>query len=1003
MFALILAHFVAALCAPMLVRWWGSKAFLPLALPSAVSVAWLASKAPQVHAGGHDHPHHAVGQGSAGLPPAVTESWTWVRQLGMNLDFRLDSLSWVLAMVVVFVGTLVLVYCVGYFSDDEKGLGLFAGSLTAFAGAMLGLVTTDNMLVLYVFWEITSVLSFLLIGHRITSRHSRSAAMEALVITASGGLAMLVGIIGLGQAASTYRISQIMAHPPEPSTLVTASVVLLLAGAITKSAMVPFHFWLPGAMAAPTPVSAYLHAAAMVKAGIYLIARFAPAFADLDVWKWTVLLLGGPTMLLGAWRSLRQVDIKLVLAYGTVSQLGFLVMVVGHGTRDAALAGLTLLVAHALFKGSLFLIVGAIDHCTGTRDLRRLSGLARTMPILFVTACISAASMAGLPPLLGFVSKEGAYTVFNPVEHGWASVEAVTFAFILVGSMMTFAYSARFLWGAFRTQRTKPDMPVHAPGFWLQFSPAVLALGTITLGLLSKTLLEPVLANYAGWWPESEHPLHLGLWHGWTPVLAFTALTFAVGALLHWRRRQINSFQRGVAAMELPGAERAFLLSMRSVDRLALGVTGASQRGSLPVTLGMIFAVAVAVPVGVFAWQDVPFPTQFKLMDSWAQLGVALVTAGAAIWAALSTRRLRAVILAGVTGYGSAALFMLYGAPDLALTQLMVESISIVVFILVLRRMAGSFPDAPRTGERVARVVISAAVACTLAVVALVAAASRMHYPASTGLLETAYTKGGGHNVVNVILVDTRGWDTMGEIAVVLVCATGVASLIFLREEVLDTARAAASASRTRRNVHHEPDTLGSRWLADASRMKDSRRSAVLEVVTRLVFHSMLVWSLFVLLVGHDEPGGGFAGGLIATLALTVRYLAGEGDELRAAAPVLSGTLMGAGLFLAVTTGVLGMLAGGEPLQSWVFDIPVPLLGNLHLVTPAFFDIGVYLVVLGMGVGLLTSLGDGVDQQIAAEREESDRDALSRHADDEFVRYGLRHTERPIERPEVDA
>ncbi|WP_462417308.1 Na+/H+ antiporter subunit A [Kytococcus sp. Marseille-QA3725] len=1003
MFALILAHLVAALCAPVLVRALGSRAFLPLSLPSVAAVVYLVSKTPVVHGGAADHPHHAVGEGLGALPPAVTESWSWVPQLGMDLVFRLDALSWLLAMVVAAIGTLVLVYCVGYFEDDEPGLGLFAGSLTAFAGAMLGLVTTDNLVVLYVFWELTSVLSFLLIGHRITSRHSRSAAMEALVITASGGLAMLVGIIGLGQAAGTYSISGLLADPPAAGTLVTASVVLLLAGAITKSAMVPFHFWLPGAMAAPTPVSAYLHAAAMVKAGIYLIARFAPAFSHLEVWQWTVLLLGGPTMLLGAWRSLRQVDIKLVLAYGTVSQLGFLVLVVGHGTQDAARAGLVLLLAHALFKGSLFLVVGAIDHCTGTRDLRRLSGLSRSMPVLFVTACISAASMAGLPPLLGFVSKEGAYTVLNPVEHGWTTPTGLAFWFVLVGSMMTFAYSARFVWGAFRTQRTKPVTEVHAPGFFLQASPVVLAVGTVVLGLFSKTLLEPVVAHYAGFWPASEHPLHLGLWHGWNVVLLFTALTIAVGVVLHLARRQVNGFQRGLVALDLPGAQRGFLLSMRSVDRVALEVTGLFQRGSLPVTLGMIFLVAMVVPAVVMAVQGVPLPTDLRLMDSWAQLGVALVTTAAGIWAARSTRRLRAVILAGVTGYGSAVLFMLYGAPDLALTQLMVESISIVVFILVLRRMAGQFPDTPRPLEKVARVLISVGVAAVLFVVALVAANSRGHVPASRGLLETAYTKGGGHNVVNVILVDTRGWDTMGEIAVVLVCATGVASLVFLREEVLETARAAASFSRNRRSVHLEADTQGSRWLADASRMKTTRRSAVLEVLTRLVFHSMMLWSLFVLLVGHDAPGGGFAGGLLATLALTVRYLAGEADELRAAAPVLSGTLMGAGLFLAVSTGVLGMVAGGEPLQSWVFDLHLPLLGGLHLVTPAFFDIGVYLVVLGMGVGLLTSLGAGVDRQIEAERGESHRDALSRHADDEFVRYGLRHTERPVERPEFEA
>ncbi|MFC0359504.1 Na+/H+ antiporter subunit A [Kytococcus schroeteri] len=1003
MLVLILAHLVAALAAPWLVRAMGSRAFIPLSVPSLATVVYLVRQAATVHAGATDHPHHGVGHGSAGLPPAVTESWTWVPQLGMDLDFRLDGLSWLLAMVVAGVGTLVLLYCTGYFSDDEEGLGLFAGSLTAFAGAMLGLVTTDNMLVLYVFWELTSILSFLLIGHRITSRHSRSAAMEALVITAGGGLAMLVGIIGLGAATGSYSISNLLAHPPQADALVTTSVVLLLVGAFTKSAQVPFHFWLPGAMAAPTPVSAYLHAAAMVKAGIYLVARFAPAFAHLEVWQWAVLLLGGPTMLVGAYRSLRQVDIKLVLAYGTVSQLGFLVLVVGHGTQDAARAGLVLLLAHALFKGSLFLVVGAIDHCTGTRDLRRLSGLSRSMPLLFATACVSAASMAGLPPLLGFVSKEGAYTALDPTVHGWATREGVAFLVVLVGSMMTFAYSARFLCGAFRTQRTKPATPVHAPGFFLQASPALLAVGTIVLGLASGPLLEPVVGNYASFWPASEHPLHLGLWHGWTVVLAFTLLTYAVGVVLHLRRRQVNGFQRGVAALGLPGAERGFQLTMRAVDRGALAVTGLFQRGSLPVTLGMIFVVAVAVPVGVLLMQDVPMPEHYRLMDSWAQLGVAVVTAAAGVLAALSTRRLRAVVLAGVTGYGSAALFMLYGAPDLALTQLMVESISIVVFILVLRRMAGQFPDTPRRVEKVLRVLIAVGVAGVLTLVALVSAASRAHVPASAGLLETAYTKGGGHNVVNVILVDTRGWDTMGEIAVVLVCATGVASLVFLREEVLETARVAASATRTRRTMHLEADTEGSRWLADAVNMKHTRRSAVLEVVTRLVFHSMVVWSLYVLLVGHDAPGGGFAGGLIATLALTVRYLAGEADELRAAAPVLSGTLMGAGLGLAVTTGVLGMVAGGEPLQSWVFNLDVPVLGHLHLVTPAFFDVGVYLVVVGMGVGLLTSLGAGVDQQIESERGEGHRDALSRHADDEFHRYGLRHTDRPVERPEVDA
>ncbi|NEE23598.1 Na+/H+ antiporter subunit A, partial [Streptomyces sp. SID7499] len=320
------------------------------------------------------------------------------------LDLRLDALAELMVLLAAGVGALVLLYCASYFTDDTPQLGRFAGNLLAFAGAMLALVLADDLITLYVFWELTTVFSYLLIGHGSEHRHSRRSALQALVVTTFGGLAMLVGFLILGQAAGTYRISAIVADPPETTLAVSVAVVLVLCGALSKSAIWPFSMWLPNAMAAPTPVSAYLHAAAMVKAGVYLVARLAPAFADVPVWKPVVLVLGGATMLLGGWRALRLNDLKLVLAYGTVSQLGFLTLLAGTGNRDAALAAVAMILAHALFKAPLFLVTGIVDHAAGTRDLRKLSGIGRSLPYVAGVAVLAAASMAALPPLLGFAA-----------------------------------------------------------------------------------------------------------------------------------------------------------------------------------------------------------------------------------------------------------------------------------------------------------------------------------------------------------------------------------------------------------------------------------------------------------------------------------------------------------------------------------------------------------------------------------------------------------------------
>ena len=362
MLALVLAHFVAAAGAPVLVRTLGRRAFLLVALVPAAAAVWAVANAGRVADGA-----------------VVTEVSEWVPTLDLELAFALGSLQWAMVLVVAGIGAMVLVYCAWYFADDDIGLPAFASNFLAFAGAMLGLVLADDLLLLYVFWELTTVFSYLLIGHDPAKRAGRAAGLQALLVTTFGGLAMLVGVLLVGAEADTYRISALLVDPPT-GTSITVAVVLLLVGAVSKSALFPFHFWLPAAMAAPTPVSAYLHAAAMVKAGVYLVALLAPGFAGVPGWRGLLLSLGLVTMLLGGWRALRQYDIKLLLAYGTVSQLGFLLVVVSIGTRAAALAGLAMVVAHAVFKVTLFMVVGIIDRQTGTRYLRELSGLARSAP-----------------------------------------------------------------------------------------------------------------------------------------------------------------------------------------------------------------------------------------------------------------------------------------------------------------------------------------------------------------------------------------------------------------------------------------------------------------------------------------------------------------------------------------------------------------------------------------------------------------------------------------------
>lgn len=911
----------------------------------------------------------AAGPGILAGEPLV-ERAAWVPQLQLTLDLIMDPLSWVVTLIVTGVGALVLLYCAAYFDRDSEGIGRFAATLTAFAGAMYGLVLAEDVFLLFVFWELTSVFSYLLIGHYRGRKASRGAALQALITTTLGGLVMLVGLVLLAQQAGSASIPVIIATTPE-GPLTTTAIILVLVGALSKSAILPFHFWLPGAMAAPTPVSAYLHAAAMVKAGVYLIARLAPGFADVASWRELLVALGLATMILGGWVALRQTDLKLLLAYGTVSQLGFLVVITGWGTRDSALAAGALLVAHALFKSTLFLIVGIIDHGAGTRDLRTLSGLGRRAPVLAGAAALALASMAGLPPLFGFVAKEAVLHALLVDARDGMALAVIAVVGVVIGSALTAAYSIRFFWGAFSTKRDVEDVAALGrvgPGFLL--APAVLAIAGLALGPLAA-LADAGIAPAAAELPAIEGAAgdvyHLELWHGPTLELGLSLVAVLAGVAIFLAREPIA---RVHARVQSPiSASELYWDAVGGLDRLAVRVTSITQRGSLPFYLGVILVVFVAA-TGATLLLGSSGPGEVRLWDTPAQVAIGVVMIASAVAATRAQKRFTAVLVVGVTGFGMSALFAIMGAPDLAITQILVELVTLIAFVLVLRRLPAQLGDRHGSTRKGLRAVIAVAVGTTMGVIALVAAGARQEDPISLAWPELAYEIGHGRNTVNVALVDLRAWDTLGELAVVIAAATGVASLLFIRGR--DDALPRPARGAVRRRVEQRldrvreqgrPGELRNAWILAGPSLDPRNRSILLEVVIRLTFHATIVVSIYLLFAGHNLPGGGFAGGLVAGLALVGRYLAGGRYELGAAAPVGAGPVLGTGMLLAAGTAAVPLLLGADALTSAFVEAELPVLGHVEFVTSTIFDVGVYLVVVGLVLDVLRSLGAEVDRQ----------------------------------------
>ena len=953
MLAVLFAHAVATALAPLLVHWWGRRAFYPLALVPLGSLVWVATNWP-----GSRRAH------SINVP--------WVPELSMDISLRFDSLAAIMSVLVLGIGALVLFYCADYFhhrdGSTENRLPSFAAELVAFSGAMFGLVISDNMLVLYVFWELTTVLSFLLVGHYAERASSRKAAVQALLVTTAGGLAMLVGIIVMGTISGTYLLSELIAAPPTGLTA-SVAVVLILVGALAKSAIVPLHFWLPGAMAAPTPVSAYLHAAAMVKAGVYLVARMTPGFADAPPWRPMVITLGVVTVVLAGWRAVREYDLKLILAFGTVSQLGFIMVMVGAGGSDLMLAGLALLCAHAMFKAALFMVVGIIDHATGTRDIRRLAWLGHASRPLFVIAIGATASMAALPPFLGFVAKEADY---ETLLHTQALGHAAPFvlAAIVAGSVFTTIYSLRFLWGAFaRKGRSEPSKRVaemHAPATTFLFAPAVLAGSGLLFGLWPSPL-DRALDTYADTVPGGAD-YHLALWHGFGLPLVLSVLVLAIGTAAFFGRTRLPRTR--LMYLPLGNADRIYDAVVRGADVLSVRLTGSTQRGSLSATQSVILATLTVVPVVALTLGARDRP-ELALWGSPLQVIVGLLILTAAVGATVMRNRLASVLLVGVTGYGCGTIFAFHGAPDLALTQFLVETLTLVIFVLVLRTLPAESDQHNIRKHRLPRAALAVAVGASVTTVAAFAMAARSGVPIAALLPDAAYHRGHGSNTVNVLLVDIRAWDTLGEISVLLVAATGVASMVF-RHRRFGAAPRVADAGQPDialpSAIANSPAAGDITWLRGSGLRDPRHRSLVLEVATRMIFPLIMVLSAYFFFAGHNTPGGGFAGGLTAGLALVLRYLAGGRYELGETLPLDAGKILGVGLALSAGTAVASLLLGAPVLSSAVLQFDVPVLGHVKLVTALFFDLGVYLIVVGLVLDVLRSLGARVDVEMAEQR-----------------------------------
>ena len=856
----------------------------------------------------------------------VQYSMDWVPALDLAITLRLDGLALLFAGLILGIGLLIVIYARFYLPGTES-LSRFLSLLLMFQGAMVGIALAGNLLLLLVFWELTSLSSFLLIGFRSDKAEGRQGARMALAVTGGGGLALIAGLLLLGHIAGTYELSQLLVRGEaiKSSPFYPIALVLILLGCFTKSAQFPFHFWLPHAMAAPTPVSAYLHSATMVKAGVFLMARLWPVLAGTELWFDLVATTGLITMLLAAVIGFFKQDLKGILAYSTVSHLGLMTMLLGFGTPAAAMAALFHLLNHALFKAALFMNAGIVDHEAGTRDIRKLGGLATLMPISATLGIVAAASMAGLPPFGGFLSKE--MMLDEASQTALAGQAWLLPMLAVIAAAFSVAYSLRYIVQLYLGPRREsyPANPHDpSPGLWMPS--AVLVILTVLIGLFPSTLthaiMGPAIAAVTGTHNPAFHP---ALWHGVTSALVMSVIAVGTGAFLLWRHAGL---QRGWDRAVLPDAKSLFDLGIEAIVDLARTVSETIQNGSLQRQLAVIFVAATALGAmgmaqgGYVLGTHATLPAHPVAIVAWL-----LLLAGIVAVLIAQQQRFLTLVFISVIGLVVSLAFVYLSAPDLALTQICVETVTILLMLLALNLL----PKKPRRLSsmplRMRDALIGLAGGGSVGFAAWAVMTREPNDPISTYHWQNSLHGGGGTNVVNVTLVDFRGFDTFGEITVL-----GIAALTIFA--LLQPAARGAAGQRLRA------------WIADLPRSPE-RHPMMFAVAARVLLPLASIIALYIFLRGHNAPGGGFIAGLVASIAMLVQYMASGFEWTDARRRIDEHLLIGLGVTLAALTG-LGSLVFDRPLFTSAFGhFHIPLIGDFELATAMLFDTGVAMTVIG--------------------------------------------------------
>jgi multicomponent K+:H+ antiporter subunit A len=858
-------------------------------------------------------------------------SVTWMPELALNLAFRLDGLSLLFNLLILGIGLLIILYAHYYLAKDEP-YGRFYAFLMLFMASMVGISMSDNLILLWLFWELTSLSSFLLIGYWSHQSDARKGARMALTVTGAGGLALLAGLLLLGDMAGSFNMGDVLASGEVilADSRYPLMLGLVLLGAFTKSAQFPFHFWLPHAMAAPTPVSAYLHSATMVKAGIFLMARLHPAIAGSELWSVVVSLVGIVTMLYGAWFALMKTDLKGILAFSTVSHLGLITVLLGIGSPMAILAALFHILNHATFKAALFMSAGIIDHETGTRELKQLGGLKKAMPVTALLTTLAAASMAGVPLFNGFLSKEMFFTeaLATPVLGGlsWLLPALAT-----LGGILSVAYSLRLVHAVFfKPAREAPPKSPHEPPHLMRLPVEILVALCVVVGLFPAFMATGLLELASQAVIGSPLDFHLAIWHGVNLPLIMSLLAFVVGIALYWRYGEVRRFTQQFAGVD---ARRVFERMLVSMGYRAEQLIAKLEGNSLQRYVGWLWLGALVMGgIGLVQITDLTGAAGNQELDGILILGAGMLMFGGVATAATHRYRLISLLMLSVVGLFVALTFARFSAPDLALTQLSVEVVTMILLMLALFFLPQKTPRESSPLRNVRDMLLAGTLGLVIASLNY-AVMTRETLSISSFFVENSKPGGGGYNVVNVILVDFRGFDTLGEITVLAIAGLAIFKLL----------------NRLRLFMPHS-DGEGRVWSPD-------RYPAVLTSISMTLLPLALLVSAFIFLRGHNQPGGGFIAGLITAVALILLYMARGVAWAQERLDFPFQPVAVIGVAIATLTGLGSWLFGHPFLTSAFGYFSLPLIGTFELATALLFDLGVYLAVVGATLMILANLG----------------------------------------------